>query len=142
MDLIPATDLLKVDSPRKRTAIQLLWKSELSTMPIMDRRSYRRLALRWPLRLSGRTLGSVETWTENLSASGFYCVLETPPTLGEKIECDLNIPNSGYQRTVGAILCEAEVIRIDVRGMPGFGVACKIVDFRYMRKRDASVSDN
>jgi len=108
----------------------------------MDRRAYRRLTLRWPLRLSGTKLGTVQAWTENLSASGFYCVLDTPPALGERIECDLNIPNSGHQRAVGAILCEAEVIRIDVRNTPGFGVACKIVDFRYMRKREATVSSN
>ena len=131
-----------LSSPRKQTAIHLLWKSEISPMPLTDRRTYRRLALRWPVRLSGTTLGSVQAWTENLSASGFYCVLESPPAVGEKLECDLNVPSSGYQRTVGAILCQAEVIRIDVRNTPGFGVACKIVDFRYMRKRDAAVSDN
>jgi len=142
-DSVPARDLQCFVGPLKADSlIPLLWKSETSTMPTTERRAYRRLDLRWPLRLSGRTLGSVETWTENLSASGFYCVLEDPPAIGEKIECDLNIPNSGYQRTVGAISCQAEVIRIDVRNTPGFGVACKIVDFKYMRKRETTVLNN
>jgi hypothetical protein len=43
---------------------------------------------------------------------------------------------------VGAILCQAEVIRIDVLDSPRFGVACRILDFEYMRKRDTSVKDN
>lgn len=111
-------------------------------MQIVDRRRYRRLPLRWAMKLSGKTLGSVETWTENLSASSFYCVLDKPPVLGERVACDLNVPNSAHQRMVGSILCQAEVIRIDVLEHPGFGVACRILDFEYMRKRDASVRDN
>jgi len=121
---------------------RLFENAEIGNMQTLDRRRYRRLALRWPVRLSGRSLGSVETSTENLSASGFYCVLEDPPALGEKLECDLNIPNTGYQRTVAGILCQAEVVRIDVGGALGFGVACKIIDFKYMRKRDSTSSDN
>jgi hypothetical protein len=106
-----------------------------------ERRTQRRLALRWHMKLSGQTIGSVETCTENLSASSFYCVLETPPALGEKMDCDLTIPTSNYRRTVGAILCEAEVVRVDAR-QTGFGVACKILDFQYMRRPTAGASTN
>ena len=100
------------------------------------------MALRWPVHISGATIGSVETLTENLSASGFYCVLETPPNVGERITCDLKVPSSGYQRTVGAISFQAEAVRIDLRGASGFAVACKIIDFRYMRRREVAVSNN
>ncbi len=110
-------------------------------MQTIERRAQRRLPLRWQMRLSSQTIGSVETCTENLSASSFYCVLDEPPPLGEKMNCDMTIPTSGYRRTVGGIMCEAEVVRVDAR-QTGFGVACRILDFQYMRKHTAATATN
>lgn len=106
-------------------------------MKTIERREERRLRIRWLIRLSGRTIGSVETTTVNLSARSFYCILDRSPLVGDRMECQVHLPRSAYQKTAGAIVCQAEVIRVD-ETKPGlnFGVACRIRDFRYIRKRE------
>ena len=100
-------------------------------MPNAERRLYRRLALHWRLRLSSAVIGTVETRTENLSSRGFYCFLEAPLVPGDVVSCDIAIPNYGTQeRGASTIVCQAEVIRVEAVGTePGFGVACRILDF-------------
>jgi hypothetical protein len=81
-------------------------------------------------------MGTVETNTENLSSRGFYCFLETPLVPGEVITCDIAIPNYNTpNREVSSIVCQAEVIRVEALGtVPGFGVACRILDFTLDRQ--------
>ena len=76
-------------------------------------------------------MGPVETRTENLSSRGFYCILETPLVPGDIVKCDITIPNySAPDRGISSITCDAEVIRVEAVGTePGFGVACRILDF-------------
>jgi hypothetical protein len=102
------------------------------TMQIMERRKHRRLALHWRVRLSGETIGTIETLTENLNSRGFYCILETPLVPGDIIDCNLTVPNYSPANVggIGSLVCQAEVVRVETRGTePGFGVACRIVDF-------------
>ena len=101
-------------------------------MQIMERRKHRRLALHWRVRLSGETIGTIETRTENLNSRGFYCILETPLVPGDIIDCDLTVPNYSPSNMsgIGSLVCQVEVVRVETRGAePGFGVACRIVDF-------------
>jgi hypothetical protein len=101
-----------------------------------ERRLCRRLSLHWRLRLSSTAIGTVETKTENLSSRGFYCYLESPLVPGEVINCDITIPNyTTPDHEISSILCQAEVIRVEALGAsPGFGVACRILDFSLDRR--------
>ena len=112
------------------------------TMTNTERRLCRRLSLHWRLRLSSPGIGTVETRTENLSSRGFYCFLESPLVPGQVITCDIKIPNySTPDREVSSIVCQAEVIRVEAVGStPGFGVACRIVDFT-LDKNTSSFQD-
>lgn len=102
-------------------------------MQIHERRKQRRLPLRWPIRVSAKPLGTARTNTENLSAQGFFCILESSPPLGTILECNLTVPN--YSPTspdaLRSIQCQAEVVRLEARGNEtGFGVGCRILDFK------------
>ena len=102
-------------------------------MQIRERRKQRRLPLHWPIRVSSNPLGTLKTKTENLSAQGFYCFLDTSPTPGAILECHLTVPNYGPtdSAAIRSIRCQAEVVRLEARGTePGFGVACRILDFK------------
>jgi hypothetical protein len=107
------------------------------TMKTIERRKQNRLALHWRLSLSGGTIGTIETITENLSGHGFYCILEKPLVPGDIIDCDITVPQYGpaHQGGIGSIACQAEVVRVETRGAePGFGVACRILDFNLNKK--------
>jgi hypothetical protein len=105
-------------------------------MTSTERRMCRRLNLRWRLRLSTPGLGTVETRTENLSSRGFYCLLEAPLVPGDVVTCSITIPNyTSPDRKTFSIVCQAEVTRVEAVGQsPGFGVACRILDFTLDRQ--------
>lgn len=99
-------------------------------MPTTERRLHRRLPLHWRLRLRQGEAEALETRTENLSSRGFYCMLDTPLVPGDVVTCDITIPNYGASYEGAAMICKAEVIRVEAVGTaPGFGVACRILDF-------------
>ena len=109
------------------------------TMQIVERRKQRRLALCWHIRLSSPTRGTIETKSENLSSRGFYCVLEDPLVPGNMLDCILTVPKYGATGlgTIGSIECQVEVVRVEARGAEtGFGVACRILDFKLGTNRD------
>ena len=107
-------------------------------MKSTERRKERRLGLRWPIRLSSHVIGQVETKTENLSSGGFYCILENPLAPGERIDCDVTVPGDvrgNRDGIAGMLRCQAEVLRVEALGMdPGYGVACKILDFTFTKQ--------
>ena len=108
-------------------------------MQILERRKQRRLALRWHLSVSGNPPGTSRTTTENLSARGFYCILDSSPTPGTVLDCHLTVPNYGALGSASkrSIVCQAEVVRVETRGAgPGFGVACRILDFKFAKGRN------
>ena len=101
-------------------------------MQIHERRKQRRLPLRWPIRLTAPPLGTINTKTENLSAQGFFCFLESTLALGSILDCSLTIPNynPAAAEAMRSILCQAEVVRLEVSGKKsGIGVGCRILDF-------------
>ena len=102
-------------------------------MQILERRKQRRLPLHWPVRVSGEQLATSKTKTENLSARGFYCLLENSPAPGTILDCNLTVPNYGPTDSVAtrSVVCHAEIVRVEARGTePGFGVGFRILDFR------------
>ena len=104
-------------------------------MQTTERRKTSRLGLCWHLRLSGGTIGNIETRTENISSRGFYCILKYPLVPGDSLDCQLSIPNYGPGWVTRSILCKAEVVRVEARGAePGFGVGCRILDFTLATK--------
>jgi PilZ domain len=113
------------------------WAESCTLMKNVERRRERRLALRWPILVSSKVSGRVETRTDNLSSGGFYCILGNPLAPGERIECDLTVPNTGRGHRgdiAGSIRCQAEVLRVEALGTdPSFGVACKILNFEFTK---------
>jgi hypothetical protein len=73
----------------------------------------------------------IETLTINISASGFYCVLDQTVLPGEQIICLLTIPEPAGIR----LSCRVRVLRVEildkfsVAGNDQFGVACSILDY-------------
>jgi hypothetical protein len=107
------------------------------TMQTIERRTQRRLALRWLVRLSGDRIGTIEAWTQNLSASSFYCIVDNPFAPGERIDCGLTVPGRGRGNptSIGSIACQAEVMRVEALGAgQGFGIAFRIIDFTFSLK--------
>jgi len=107
-------------------------------MQTIERRKTNRVGLHWHLRLSGGTIDSIQTRTENISSQGFYCILAHPLIPGEALDCELSIPSYGSVGVTRSLVCKAEVIRVESRGAePGFGVGCRIVDFTLARNRSS-----
>ena len=70
--------------------------------------------------------------TRNISSDGFYCVLDQPLKLGDRIDCDIVVPThlSRNPNEVAYLRCRALVACVEDLGVgAGFGVACEIEDF-------------
>lgn len=104
----------------------------------MDARTGRRFPVHIPVRV-GDTPASAEHigTTENISSSGAYFWLDTPPEIGSIIECEMTIPS----KTIGAktdvtLRCLARVIRTDApRKGTQTGVACVIDSYEFVRPK-------
>jgi hypothetical protein len=100
-----------------------------SELMIDDRRRRARLQLRYALQLSRPDLTApVQTETDNLSSTGFYCTTEEPFSPGERLECDLLLPSNylGSHTTNVVLHRWVKVVRVEIRGLePGFGIACE-----------------
>lgn len=104
----------------------------------MDARTGRRFPVHIPVRV-GDTPASAEHvgTTENISSSGAYFWLDTPPEIGSIIECEMTIPS----KTIGArtdvtLRCLARVVRTDAptKGTQT-GVACVIDSYEFVRPK-------
>ncbi len=107
----------------------------------MDARTGRRFPVHIPVRV-GDTPASAEHvgTTENISSSGAYFWLDTPPEIGSIIECEMTIPS----KTIGArtditLRCLARVVRTDApRKGTQTGVACVIDSYEFVRPKTRS----
>lgn len=107
----------------------------------MDARTGRRFPVHIPVRV-GDTPASAEHvgTTENISSSGAYFWLDTPPEIGSIIECEMTIPS----KTIGArsdvtLRCLARVIRTDApKKGAQTGVACVIDSYEFVRPKARS----
>ncbi len=99
----------------------------------IDRRKRPRFALRCPVRLAMNDRASaLETQTENVSSAGFYCVAEEPLSLGEMVECVLQLPDwrRGLRDKEPLLRCRARVVRVTPSGC-GYGLAFSIIAFEF-----------
>jgi hypothetical protein len=96
-----------------------------------DQRSTPRFQLTYPVALSrhGETFGVV-TKTENVSCRGFCCFSERPFWPGERLDCEMAIPDarpSRFQSNDLVLHGVVEVLRVMSRGIgKGFGLACRL----------------
>ncbi len=108
-----------------------------------DARTGRRFPVHIPIRV-GDTPASTEIvgTTENISSSGAYFWLQTPPDIGSIIECEMTIPS----KTIGAksdvtLRCLARVVRTDApKSGSQTGVACVIDSYEFVRSKARPVS--
>lgn len=109
----------------------------------MDARTGRRFPVHIPVRV-GDTPASAEHigTTENISSSGAYFWLDTPPEIGSIIECEMTIPS----KTIGAktdvtLRCLARVIRTDApKKGSQTGVACVIDSYEFVRPKMRAIA--
>jgi hypothetical protein len=98
-----------------------------------ERRIRTRTKVRWPVlvfRDDGKT--RIETVTENLSSTGFYCFSSGGFTPGERLFCQLRVPTHDPHNYSGAISLECRVVVMRSELMPdgSFGTACRIEDYQ------------
>ncbi len=97
-----------------------------------DRRKRARTQVHWPvLLLRERGADAINTVTQNLSSSGFYCFSPAPLTPGESLLCTLKLPAydpKGEERTL-ALECTVLVMRAEAAADGFFGIAFCIEDY-------------
>lgn len=100
-----------------------------------ERRKRIRTSVHWPVLLflgDHNAPSTVESVTEDLSSTGFYCLSRTPLRLGEYLSCTLRIPsNDPSGKSVERHLqCRVIVVRILPDAADGqYGIACRIEDY-------------
>src|ERR1035438_3108442 len=100
-----------------------------------ERRKRTRLRLRLPvLFLRSETDGPLQTETLDISNNGFYCITTHPFAPGERLTCVIGVPiRSGATLECKDRLylqAEVDVVRIVVNNGNGFGVGCRISEYR------------
>jgi len=106
-------------------------------MTNQERRKRERLHLRLPvLFLREKADAPLQTETQDISNNGFYCITTHPFAPGEKLRCLIGVPaRSSTQRELKDRLyleAEVDVVRIVVNNGSGFGVGCRISDYRVL----------
>ena len=100
-----------------------------------ERRHRARTLVHWPvLFFRDRATEAIETQTQNLSSSGFYCLSRTPLTPGELLFCTLRVPSheASGKKSIRILECRVRVIRSEEALTEGyFGIACHIEDYRF-----------
>ncbi len=72
--------------------------------------------------------------TRDVSIDGFFCVLEEPFPIGQKLRCLLLLTQpliAGDDKRAMCLECQVEVLRISAdQSHFSFGLGCAILDFR------------
>lgn len=104
----------------------------------MDARTGRRFPVHIPVRVGDAPASAEHVGTTaNISSSGAYFWLDTPPEIGSIIECEMTIPS----KTIGTrsdvtLRCLARVIRTDApKKGAQTGVACVIDSYEFVRPK-------
>jgi hypothetical protein len=74
----------------------------------------------------------LRTATENLSISGFYCIVPVPLVQGEELACRISIvpfPVASCQEGV-TVVCRCTVARTVPVSENRYGLACRIDDYQ------------
>jgi hypothetical protein len=99
-----------------------------------ERRKRVRTKVHWAILLFQEPCEAVETVTQDLSSSGFYCLSRIPFTCGQMLICSLRIPTYEPFNNDGtlALECRAKVVRSEPGVANGFcGIACQIEDYQF-----------
>lgn len=100
---------------------------------LVERRKRVRTRLHWSVSLyrSSDPEDVVETVTQNLSSSGFYCLTGGELMVGEQFLCAIRIPTHDPRgrQTERTLECRVQVMRVSPHESGGFGVACRIEDY-------------
>jgi len=103
-----------------------------------ERRSRTRTDVHWPvLLLRDHGINTIETVTQNLSSTGFYCFSTVPVMPGESLQCSLQVPAhdpNGGERNI-TLECRVQVLRSERAANGSFGIACRIEDYRMIPGR-------
>ena len=97
-----------------------------------ERRQQKRAVLYWPVLVSSPSGDApLETRTENLSASGFYCICERQFKVGDKMEAVIRFPHMYRTHFESGLClkCSVRVVRVDSADT-GFGIGCRIEDYQ------------
>ena len=95
-----------------------------------DRRKRKRVPLHWPVRLLRQKGRSVESTTENLSSEGLYCITQERFKRGERLQCEIVIPeeSAGSPEPYLRLQCHVTIERVE-HVHRGFGLGCHIEDY-------------
>jgi hypothetical protein len=99
-----------------------------------DRRTRVRTTVHWPIVVFRHgSSDAIESVTQNLSSSGFYCHCQTLIAPGEFLICAIKFPSydpSGHERP-RILECRVQVKRVEPEPAGDcFGIACHIQDYR------------
>ena len=100
-------------------------------MAVDERRKRKRVAVHWPVHLF-EPMGkkSVESTTENLSSEGFYCLSSRTFKIGERLRCEIVIPEATLGLDGPIVLeCQVAVRRVEDLEL-WFGLGCHIEDLK------------
>lgn len=102
-----------------------------------ERRKRARTNVHWPVSLlRDHGFNPIDTVTQNLSSTGFYCLSSTPVAPGAVLRCSLKVPAydpRGEQRTV-TLECRVQVMRSEATQDGSFGIACRIEDYHLIAR--------
>lgn len=102
----------------------------------VEQRARFRTRLHWQVRFfQPSPLDTIETVTQNLSSSGFYCLVQAPLVPGELMPCSLELPAhhpNGVEQAV-SLECKVRVIRVEAPDADGlYGIGCRIEDYHFL----------
>jgi hypothetical protein len=102
----------------------------------LERRKRVRTTVHWPILFFRNRAGEgIESTTQNLSSTGFFCFSQQPFEAGEALFCTLRIPShdpEGKER-IWILECRVRVRRSEPASREGlFGVACEFEDYRLL----------
>lgn len=101
-----------------------------------ERRRRARTQVHWNIVLRLHDADVIETVTQNLSSSGFYCFCPAPLAPGESLVCTLKVPvydPKGDERPL-ALECTVVVMRSEAAAEGFFGIACRIEDYHLLAR--------
>ena len=83
---------------------------------------------------------AIETTTQNLSSSGFYCLSNTPFSPGEMLFCTLRVPSheAACRKSIKILECRVRVTRCEQASREGyFGIGCHIEEYRFVAPHES-----
>jgi hypothetical protein len=84
----------------------------------------------------------VRATTVNVSSCGLYCQTDVQLSRGERFRCLIDMTPDGFRSASGAFFleCYLEVVRIEKQAS-GFGMGCRIHDYRLLRSRESRLKE-